>query len=105
MFWRSRYIKQLELQIKVLENEIHRITDRSNNEREKHQVREAKLIDRLLAKHGVPEVDLNLKEPRDINNMAIFEDIEAAPRQPEAEAGAEDILDERKGARLDAFAG
>lgn len=99
MFFQSRYLRQLEAQIKALENELRRQLERASVERAQYQAREAKLIDRLLAKNGVPEVDMNLKEPRDINNMALFEDIEPTPREPE------DIIDARKGEQLDAFAG
>jgi hypothetical protein len=98
MFWEGRYILQLEAKIKAMENEIRRVTERSYAEREKFQAREIQLIDRLLAKNGVPEVNIGIKDPQDINNMAIFEDIEPILREPE------DIMDERKGEHLDAFA-
>jgi hypothetical protein len=98
LFFSSPYIKQLETHIKALEAELRKSRVEVDHEREQFRAREITLIDRLLAKNGVPEVDLSLKEPRDINNMAIFEDIEPLPR------GSEDIVDERRGERLDAFA-
>jgi len=94
MFGNTRYIKHLEATIRALENELH--LDRSQVDR--LQSKYDKLVERLLAKNGVPSVDVQMRSTKDIDELAIFDDVDPAPRLPE------DLVDTRKGDQLDAFA-
>lgn len=79
--------------IKHYEGEVDRLRQRVTDLEHRNSV----LVDRLLAKHGVPQatkMDMP-SSPADLNSMAIFDDLE----------GDEPQTDNRKGDPFDAFVG
>jgi hypothetical protein len=97
MTWfRNRYTESLETRIKVLENELRRTQDLRENERKGFERRIEDLVGRLLAKHSVPPAVVKGEgaDPNALMDMDIFKDIEDG-----------DTVDNRKGDKLDAFAG
>jgi len=98
MFGNTRYIKHLEATIRALENELHLARGLHRSQLDRLQSKYDKLVERLLAKNGVPSVDVQMRSTKDIDELAIFDDVDPAPRLPE------DLVDTRKGDHLDAFA-
>jgi len=94
MFLKSRYIAILEAKIKSLENELQRTQNQRDSERRHLENRIEELIARLLIKHGVTEAKPTIKadRPEDLGDMTIFDDVD-------------ELVDNRKGDKSDAFAG
>lgn len=97
MTWfRNRYTESLETRVRVLEDELRRTQDLREAERKGFESRIEDLVARLLAKNNVPPATVvgNGASPDALMDMDIFKDVED-----------EALVDNRKGDKLDAFAG
>lgn len=97
MTWfRSRYTESLETRVQVLEDELRRTQDLREAERKGFERRIEDLVARLLAKNNVPPAAVvgNGASPDALMDMDIFKDVDDR-----------DEVDNRKGDKLDAFAG
>lgn len=97
MTWfRNRYTESLETRVRVLEDELRRTQDLREAERQGFERRIEDLVARLLAKNNVPPATVtgNGASPDALMDMDIFKDVDER-----------DEVDNRKGDKLDAFAG
>lgn len=97
MTWfRNRYTESLETRVRVLEDELRRTQDLREAERKGFERRIEDLVARLLAKNNVPPAAVvgNGASPDALMDMDIFKDVED-----------EALVANRKGDKLDAFAG
>lgn len=96
MWFRSRYTESLETRVRVLEDELRRTQDLREAERKGFERRIEELMGRLLAKNNVPPATVvgNGASPDALMDMDIFKDVDER-----------DEVDNRKGDKLDAFAG
>lgn len=94
--FKSRYTQSLETRVQVLENELRRTQDLREAERKGFERRIEDLVARLLAKNNVPPATVvgSGNSPDALMDLDIFKDIED-----------KDEVDNRKGDKLDAFAG